>query len=76
MQPKGKCCLSLPHILRSQMEAEHLSDWSKVTHGAGDQQDARLADFQSCVLSLHLAKQKRPSHEGEQVKQAPNMELA
>ena len=32
------------------MEAEHLSDWSKVTHGAGDKQDARLADLQSRVL--------------------------
>ena len=46
------------------MEAEHLGDWSKVTHGAGDKQEARLADLQSCVLSLHLVKQKRLSHEG------------
>ena len=51
-------------ILHSPMEAEHLSDWSKVTHGAGDKQDARLADLQSRVLSLHLVKQKRLSHEG------------
>ena len=46
------------------MEAEHLGDWSKVMHGAGDKQEARLADLQSCVLSLHLVKQKRLSHEG------------
>ena len=57
------------------MEAEHLGDWSKVTHGAGDKQEARLADLQSCVLSLHLVNQKLLSHEGEQVKQAPNMQL-
>ena len=58
------------------MEADHLNDLYKVTHGAGDKQDARLADFQSCVLSLHLVKQKRLSHEGMQVKQTASLQLA
>lgn len=54
---------------------EHLSDLSKVTHGAGDKQDAGLADFQSCVLSLHLVKQKLLSHEGTQVEQTSSLRM-
>lgn len=74
-QKESDVCLG-SHILHSwRWGLEHLSDLSKVTHGAGDKQHSRSADFQSCVLSVHLVKQKLVSHEGMQVKQTPSPHL-
>ena len=63
------------NFVQLELGPECLSDSSKVTHGTSDKQDARSADCQSCILSLHLVKQKLQSHEGVQLKQMPSLQL-